>query len=127
MELKRRDFTVTKVTNICAGHQLKLPYPSKCTNCHGHNYRIAVTVKGPLNEHGMVCDFTLISEVVKTLDHQMVEDHVPGNGTAENIALWIGAMVQVKLNHNEDGRGNTEAKVIRVEVGETDGNLAVWE
>ena len=50
MDLKegnKRLLSVTKVLDICGGHQLDLPYPSKCCNRHGHNYHIEVTVTGP--------------------------------------------------------------------------------
>jgi len=124
--LKPKVFSVTKVLTICAGHQLNLPYPSKCCNQHGHNYRVAVTVDGPLNEHGMVCDFKLISGVVKILDHKMAEEFIVGNATAENISLWIAINVDLQLNTDNSGMGNKNAKTMKVEVGETDGNLAVW-
>ena len=35
-------FTVTKRLEVSASHQLKLDYPSKCQNLHGHNWIITV-------------------------------------------------------------------------------------
>jgi len=35
-------FTVTKRLEVSASHQLKLDYPSKCQNLHGHNWNTAI-------------------------------------------------------------------------------------
>lgn len=130
-------FTATKVAHISAGHQLNLPYDSPCRNCHGHNYRIEVTVSADqLNEHGMVCDFTLIKDIAKKLDHTMIEIvqcHTGetfadkyGNATAENIADFIGDELQEALI-GDDPMGNENARIDRIVVGETGGNVVTWE
>ena len=71
----------------------------KCNNPygHGHNYALEVTVSGPLNAHGMVCDIAALDavvgrEVLERFDHQNLNclpdfrDAVP---TTENLCTRI--------------------------------------
>ena len=76
---------------IAGAHNLKLPYESKCSNIHGHNWIVTVYCKSEcLNEVGMVCDFTHIKKQIHDqLDHKYLNDIVDFNPTAENIAKWI--------------------------------------
>jgi 6-pyruvoyltetrahydropterin/6-carboxytetrahydropterin synthase len=39
----------------------------QCEALHGHNYRVAVTVRGALDEHGLVLDFLVLREAIETL------------------------------------------------------------
>lgn len=76
---------------ISASHQLSLPYESKCTHFHGHNWIIEVWCRSKtLNAEGMVIDFTHIKQKVQErLDHKFLNDILPFNTTAENIAKWV--------------------------------------
>lgn len=73
-----------------------LPHVSeghKCRRLHGHSYKVAVTVAGPVQHNGMVTDFANIKDVVKPiigkLDHSTLNDQHT-NPTCENlcIAIW---------------------------------------
>lgn len=107
-------FTVIKRMEVSASHKLSLPYQSKCTNLHGHNWIITVYCRSKeLNPEGMVVDFTRIKEVVmQNLDHRNLNEVLPFNPTAENMARWICDQIQ---------------HCYKVEVQESEGNLVVYE
>ena len=102
---------VTKIIHFCYGHRL-LNYAGKCRNLHGHNGVLEIDIEAEqLDELGMVIDFSVLKDVVKTwvdenLDHRMLlcEDDslipllkeagepifvMKANPTAENIAQLI--------------------------------------
>ena len=107
-------YTVIKRMEISASHSLKLSYPSKCEKLHGHNWIITVYCRSKeLDENGMVVDFTHIKQAVeKQLDHNNLNDILPFNPTAENIACWIC---------------NQVPHCFKVEVKESEGNTAIYE
>ena len=76
---------------IAGCHSLNLSYPSKCSRMHGHNWIVTVYCKSSqLNSDGMVVDFTHIKEKIHDfLDHGNLNELLPFNPTAENIARWI--------------------------------------
>ncbi len=107
-------YIVKKRIEISAAHSLRLSYQSKCENLHGHNWIITIYCRSKeLNEDGMVIDFTHIKEVVTSrLDHQNLNEVLPFNPTAENIARWIC---------------NQLALCYKVEVQESENNIAIYE
>lgn len=107
-------YEVRKSFEISASHKLELNYSSKCSNLHGHNWHITVTCQSEtLNSNGMVYDFSHIKTMIHDiLDHRNLNDILPFNPTAENMAKWIA-----------DTIGN---KCVAVEVQESDGNVAKW-
>ncbi len=107
-------YTVIKRMEISASHSLHLSYPSKCQNLHGHNWIITVYCRAQeLNNDGMVTDFAHIKQIVKEqLDHKNLNEVLPFNPTAENIACWICKQVP---------------NCFKVEVQESEGNMAVYE
>lgn len=88
-------YYLKKTLEISAAHKLTLNYESKCTNLHGHNWVITVHCKArELDSNGMVCDFSKIKRMLKDkLDHKVINDVVPFNPTAENLARWIVDMI----------------------------------
>lgn len=70
---------------------MQLSYESKCSGLHGHNWIVTVYCKAKeLNKDGMVADFALIKKAIHgKLDHGNLNELLPFNPTAENIAKWV--------------------------------------
>lgn len=107
-------YYVKKRLEVSAAHRLILSYPSKCTCLHGHNWIITIECRArELNADGMVTDFTHIKEqILGRLDHSVLNDVLPFNPTAENIARWVVDNVE---------------NCYRCEVQESEGNSAIYE
>ena len=110
----RHMYYIEKTIEISASHQLRLDYESKCTKLHGHNWLITFYCKArELDANGMVVDFTLIRKRVEALlDHQNLNEVLPFNPTAENIACWCAQQIP---------------HCYKVRVQESMGNVAVYE
>ncbi len=107
-------YTVIKRMEVSASHSLALSYPSKCASLHGHNWIITVYCRSrELNADGMVADFGRIKQQVKDrLDHRNLNETLPFNPTAENIARWVCEQIPT---------------CFRVEVRESESNTAIYE
>ena len=107
-------YYIEKTLEISASHQLALSYPSKCTQLHGHNWRITVYCRSrELNEEGMVIDFSEVKiRIKRPLDHQNLNQVFPFNPTAENIARWITEQIP---------------ECYKARVQESEGNVAIYE
>jgi 6-pyruvoyltetrahydropterin/6-carboxytetrahydropterin synthase len=78
--------------NFSSSHFLT-EYHGKCETLHGHNYKLIVTIKGPIKNDGLVMDYKIIKEtvnekVIEKLDHKHLNDIVE-NPSSENIVLWV--------------------------------------
>lgn len=107
-------FEIRKTVTISAAHRLSLSYSSKCSNLHGHNWKVTVICRSEsLNDNGMVVDFAHIKSVVNSLDHADLNSILGGNPTAENIALFVAGIVGELCEE--------------VHIEEIDGSVAIWK
>ncbi len=126
---------LTRYVRFSAGHRYHRPewddtrnraVFGACANPHGHghNYRLEVTVRGPIDPVTGFCvdlaalDDVLAREVVGVLDHRNINLDVPefGEGaltpTSENLLVWLwprleaavpqgAALVRMRLAEDE--------------------------
>ena len=96
MSERRAVAEVVKEFTFEAAHRLpNVPADHKCARLHGHSFRVAVHVQGPVGEDsGWVLDFAEVKAAFaplhEVLDHHYLND-VDGleNPTSERIAVWI--------------------------------------
>ncbi|MBF0307940.1 MAG: 6-carboxytetrahydropterin synthase [Magnetococcales bacterium] len=118
-----------------AAHQL--PYhDGACRRLHGHTYHLELELQGPVRpvrpedpQSGFVVDFGLLDRLIKGdllepwLDHQYLNDHLPGilYPSAERLAAWILVWC---LDHAPLGELLGRAGVTRVRLWETPRSMA---
>lgn len=113
-------YKVSKRMEIAGAHQLALPYKSKCSNLHGHNWIVTVhCASKELTDYGMIVDFTKVKEAIHgRLDHKTINEVIPcKNPTAENMAKWIQEEVCKVME---------VGFCYMVEVQESEGNVATY-
>lgn len=95
---------IYKEFSIEAAHRLpNVPEGHKCARLHGHSFRVAIYVAGPVGEtSGWVMDYGDIKKAFKPiyeqLDHHYLNE-VEGleNPTSENLARWIWDKLKPRL------------------------------
>ena len=115
-------YYVSKRMEVAGSHHLDLPYESKCSNLHGHNWIITVHCKSEkLTDYGTIVDFALVKkEIHGVLDHSNINDVLDNRikPTAENMAKWrcdkVSELCEVGYCY-------------KVEVQESEGNVAIYE
>ena len=109
-------YKIKKKITISGSHRLNLSYKSPCQQLHGHNWNITVHCESnKLDKNGMIIDFSEIKRIVNILDHKHLNDIAPFNTinpTAENMAHYLCVAIP---------------NCVKVEVEETDGNIAIYE
>jgi 6-pyruvoyltetrahydropterin/6-carboxytetrahydropterin synthase len=87
-----------------AAHRLpRVPVSHKCARLHGHSFRVAIHVTGPVGpDTGWVQDFADLAAAFeplhRILDHYYL-NNIPGleNPTSEELARWIWQGLQPTL------------------------------
>lgn len=143
---------VTKQFSFDAAHFLT-KYHGKCERLHGHTYKLEITLEGPVQENGMVLDFSLLKRIVQKqvlskLDHHLIND-ILENPSAENMAVWIWNQLAdlqtllqeeildknlpeslkafVESTENMNIEGNEFVKLKRIQLWETPTSYVVYE
>jgi 6-pyruvoyltetrahydropterin/6-carboxytetrahydropterin synthase len=114
----------------CSGYREDDPKASGLP--HGHSYRVAVSVEGPLRpETGFVMDFRVLKnilhrEVRDRFDHRLINHEVepfksrPGlQPTAENLAVVLWGFMAPPLK-------KAGVQLVSVEVWETPSSCAIY-
>lgn len=110
--------TITKEFQFDAAHRLWSDHLSeeenrliygKCSNLHGHAYRLQVTVSGTIRDDGMIINFTELKSFVQEAllaryDHAYLNelpeyDNLPV--TAENMVSHIYQVLDEKLRSKD--------------------------
>jgi 6-pyruvoyltetrahydropterin/6-carboxytetrahydropterin synthase len=85
---------------FCAGHFISYE-GDKCERLHGHNYRTAVEIEGPLDVNSYVFDFIALKHLTKTLtdelDHRML---LPLRNHQIKVQE-VGSAIQVRYRERE--------------------------
>lgn len=129
---------ITRVENFSACHRLHSlqldekeneALFGKCNNPngHGHNYKVEVTLKGPIDPvTGMVMNIMdlkvfMQKAIMETLDHRNIDKDVPyfkdKVSTTENLAVFIWVELQKHLPAN---------LLFEVKIHETEKNVVCY-
>ncbi len=119
-------YKIRKRIEVAGSHCLKLDYESPCKNLHGHNWFVTVEISSKvLDKNGMVMDFKKLKGIIQDkvhdiIDHKNINDVLPFNPTAENMAKWIFEEINSKLDI-------ITHQCTRIEVEESRDNTAIYE
>jgi len=93
-------------THFDAAHKLN-NYDGPCANVHGHTWHVDVELGVPNPPEGgfydeVTVDFKLVKALINAClpDHKYINDVASFNPTAENIALYLQALMTAQLVKN---------------------------
>ena len=115
-------YIIRKEFSFSASHCLEhLQAEHPCSRIHGHNYVVTVELRGKtLSDAGFVRDYRALSPVKdfldSALDHRHLNDFLPFNPSAENIARHLYELFR-----------GTIPELYAVEVSETPKTTARYE
>lgn len=115
-------YKISKQFAFSASHILEgLTNEHPCARLHGHNYLVTVHLKSnEVNEIGFVQDYrelSIIKEYIdNNLDHRHLNDIIPMNPTAENLACYLYNIFKNKI-----------PLLYAIEVSETPKTSAIYE
>ncbi|KKN57657.1 hypothetical protein LCGC14_0560300 [marine sediment metagenome] len=95
---------LVKTIYFDAAHKLN-DYLGKCSNIHGHTWKVEISIKIPKMDvektslfNGILLDFTIMKSVENIFDHKYLNDVITINPTAENLSSIICLMVAEFMN-----------------------------
>ena len=98
---------ITKIIEFSAAHQLpNEECYGKCSNVHGHTYRLEVTVEGEITNKGWVMNFKdlkkIMMELIDRYDHSFLNDRAEFKNltTAEVMVQYIFKYIEPIYNLN---------------------------
>jgi 6-pyruvoyltetrahydropterin/6-carboxytetrahydropterin synthase len=112
-------FTIAKRFSFSASHALTLVADDhKCRRTHGHNYEVEVICAADeLDHRAMVVDYFDLDPVKQfidaKIDHQHLNDVMPGETTAERLAWWLYESLKGELDPS------VAARIVAIRVHET--------
>ena len=121
--------TITKKFTFEAAHSL--PDSGKCSELHGHSYKLFVSLKGEVQEDGMIINFSVLNSYVDTYiidkcDHKNLNIVAPFdkiNATAENMVMYFATLLADKFKQ----AGFTQVHAVKVTLFETEKCSAEYE
>ena len=137
---------ITKEFNFEMAHAL-YGYDGPCKNIHGHSYKLAVTIIGPVvleanhPKNGMVLDFTnlksIVKPIVEELDHATILNSTTEHKkfTEENILFGKLVLVNyqptcenmlIDIAHRIKTHLNKNVKLHHLKLQETPTSYAEW-
>lgn len=119
-DFSKKEVYVSKKFSFSAAHQIN---DFNHEQLHGHNYTVKVTLKGTLNNDGILIDINKLESLIYThviypLDHSFLNEQLkPLNPTVEVLTLYLFNKIETCLRICQY---TTNLKIDEITVYETD-------